>query len=144
MKKLRDEIRVLVVSYEGWSWLLAWHQCGMKEVRCMPLGDTAREQLTELEAVLHGSVIWSTADADLSTNPEVKKQVICVHLSSVPSATYIDSLVSRFKRFNRETDGGCIVSYAGTPGQFQLVQQFTAHTTWWTYDGSGLDWMDRV
>jgi len=56
------ELNIVVVSVDGWSWVLAWAQLGVCEVTCLPLNPWARSNLTGLQealvgelAIIHGS-----------------------------------------------------------------------------------------
>jgi lipopolysaccharide biosynthesis protein len=42
------ELKVLVISDDGWSWALAWRQLWVLIVSCYPLAELASKQILEL------------------------------------------------------------------------------------------------
>lgn len=49
---MRTCLHIVVVSYDGWSWLLAWDQFGMDEICVCPMTELARKQLEEIQVVM--------------------------------------------------------------------------------------------
>ena len=65
-----SELKVFVLSNDGWSWVLAWAQLGVLCIRCIPLSEKSLIQLDAVKAVLGGTVevICSNID-DINVEP---------------------------------------------------------------------------
>jgi hypothetical protein len=51
-----QDIEVIVVSCNGWSWALAWAQLGVTRVFCYPLMSLVKKQLLPLISLLNDMV----------------------------------------------------------------------------------------
>jgi hypothetical protein len=47
-----SHLEVIVISDDGWSWILAWRQLGVKSIYTLPLTDLAVEQLKPAKVLL--------------------------------------------------------------------------------------------
>lgn len=92
---MKENLCVVIASFDGWSWLIAWLQVGVLEVFCLPLGPLATLQLEQLRD--HPSIgrkIREYAD-DRTTN---KLVIFCLHITTVTSLN--DVLYSRPQFFD--------------------------------------------
>jgi hypothetical protein len=53
---IMQNIEAIVVSCNGWSWVLAWAQLGVARVFCYPLTSLAKKQLLPLISLLNDTV----------------------------------------------------------------------------------------
>lgn len=80
---LLHDLPVVVASDDGWSWVLAWAQLGVRHIHCVPFGDRADQQLEMLCA--HPGLARATQVtrvADLANLPDWRdgSYLLCGHL----------------------------------------------------------------
>lgn len=70
-----------MVSDDGWSWVLAWAQLGVKEVECIALTDRSREQLDQVASVVAETLRVTRREvAGAPTSIPGRKSLLCAHI----------------------------------------------------------------
>jgi hypothetical protein len=59
-----SDLKVFILSNDGWSWALAWAQLGVTNVCCIPLSNKSLVQLDEIKAALGDSVDFTCGKVD--------------------------------------------------------------------------------
>lgn len=75
------ELNIVVISDDGWNWVIAWAQLGVRSVKCLPLTTGSREALSLVIQVLKGTVDVSVLSHDDASGLRGKNDVVwCTHV----------------------------------------------------------------
>lgn len=87
------DLNIVVISDDGWNWVIAWAQLGVRSLRCLPLTTRSREALKVVMQVLEGTVkvMVLTCD-DLSSLQGGTDVVWCAHVGEGNPTGVLDML----------------------------------------------------
>jgi hypothetical protein len=92
-------VQAVVISEDGWSWVLAWLQMGVMNVICQPTSGDASQQLSYLKEKPHFKAIITERNAsEVIPAPENKITIIALHLSTLSLLDHLCALRSECER----------------------------------------------
>ena len=124
----RGGLHIYAVSDDGWSWLLAWAQLGVSEIRCVPFTGLAWDQLKALQQhSALGKLIQVVAPENLPLpllSPDSQRSVlVCAHLAGSPPEGERWGLMDFLRQqvLQKEGTDFCLVSLALSRRPLQLL-----------------------
>ena len=80
---MAEGLDVVVVSEDGWTWLLSWLQVGVQQITCIAIGERALKQLEHLEqSSLFGKRIQQK-NRNGTDETTINLGILCLHVTSI-------------------------------------------------------------